>query len=115
MKETNVALVIETQGAPQVNYAWISHGSVKCGCVCVEIDLKSKYITIGAVASGSGKTGPKLILLPNKDSLYLHKINQRATVVVLPEFVGWDIYCCESSRYTIRLCLVKETYCTQND
>lgn len=103
-----VEVKVETQGGPVVNDAWIIHGSIEIGIACLDINLRSKHVEIGAVSSGTSSEGPMVMLMKGEHSLHLHETASGATVIVIPDFIGWDIYCCESSRYTLRMCLVKE-------
>lgn len=68
--------------------------------VAVWISLGTKYADVQADIN-SERDGPTLSLGRTVCPA------DEPTLVCLPEFVGWDIWCSTSQRYSVYVCLVK--------
>jgi hypothetical protein len=95
---------IDFQGAIDVNYAIVVSKGDKIALL--EIDLKSKRAEI--VAHGESDA-PLLTLRANDETLRLNPAYTKddMTQISFPAFAGWEVFCCDASRYTIRLALKK--------
>lgn len=99
-------LKIAFQGGPVVNDAVI----IACGehIAAVEVDLKSKFCEV-AYQMQTKDGYPALAVCGTYCSLYLGKDNPNAqTEIVFEDFAGWDFYCVELARYTLKVCFYKK-------
>jgi len=107
MKE--IKIKIGRQGAPIVNKGWIVAKSKNI--VVAEIDMKSKYCKIGGYYTdyGDGREYDSLFIEATDDALYLSKKCEEfdETKISFPKYEGWEIYCANIARYTLRVCLVR--------
>jgi hypothetical protein len=112
---------IEHQGAVVVNGYSITHQSD--AIVCLELDLRSKYIDTPIHGSHHKRSStedrmmkyPVLCLFANQDTLYLDekKARHEPTHLEFPEFDGFEVFCCDGPyRYTVRLVLIKHEGCS---
>ena len=74
--------------------------------VALEIDLYSKYCNVVLATSSMGIPGIQLIA--TKESLHLGDYDKDITKVELPEYKGWSAFSASVSRYTLRVCLIKD-------
>jgi hypothetical protein len=96
-----IKINVVTQGAPLINV-----GSVyKQGddVVALEIDLYTKYCSIGATTGGNL---PGLIIDSPECSAECEELP--STFIEFPEFAGWRVWCAAIGRYTLSVCLVSE-------
>lgn len=105
---TPVLVRVVIQGAPIVNDGYIhARGD---SVVAIYIDMRSKRCRVGA--TGGGDDGPKIEIEADGDGASLHldesQPRDAVTWIALPEFIGWQVFCAELSRYTLAVCLVKE-------
>lgn len=96
---------INTQGAPLINTAFVfkKHSNV----LLINLDMRSKYCEI--LATGENESVPEIMIDSHKKSLYLHKKKKGMTSISFPTLKGWDIFCCETSKYTVRICFHKKS------
>lgn len=104
---------IKTQGGPRIDTGTIvAEGE---NVVALSIDLHSKYCEV--VWLGADEKGVPLIgLFRTERSLYLTRGKQdKITEIIFPTFAPdpdgktWQVWSADCSRYTLRVCLVKET------
>lgn len=95
------------QGAPVINGASVREISKRI--IAIEVDMKSKYCDIDSYEPGGDDEPCGLYIIANKESLNLNKkakLNE-PTYIQFPQFVGWSIFSANTSRYTVRVCLIK--------
>jgi len=103
----DLEIVIEQQGAPIVNHGYITRKYPDVATAY--IDMRSKYCEHECTISGSDETCG-ICIGTNERSLYLDESKSRedSTMIKFPQFVGWNIFSVDSSRYTIAICFVKD-------
>ncbi len=101
-------LKITYQGAPIVNPG-VTYLKKYSDVVVLEVDLKSKWCDILA-HSVSENNCPVIIVYANERSINLNKeVDRRmSTNIEFPEYKGWSIFLAEITRYTLRVCLIKD-------
>lgn len=102
---------ISHQGAIKVNRTFVDRKSRNI--LTVELDMGSKYVEISS--TGEDNYIPNICLCANKRSLYLKEKyrnkqidKKEPTLISFSELIGWDIFCAETSKYTVRICFVKK-------
>lgn len=105
-KESRAKIKISHQGAVVVNRAFVCEASQKL--LALEIDLHSKYCEL--LGDGEDNNIPNIMVGANKRSLHLDKTKPKdePTVIDFPGLKGWDIFASETSKYTVRVCLIKK-------
>lgn len=96
-------LTIKQQGAPRVNEAFVLYQSEKC--IVLEIDMHSKYCSIGASA------GHDIFIDAGPHALHLSDDHPREayTVVTVDLPPGtWSYTCGSGGRYTLTVCYLKQ-------
>lgn len=103
---TNVRIEVVIQGAPVVNHASLHFRGDNIAAIA--IDLRSKYCEISG--AGGMDNLPTLGIAASERSLLLDESQPRDTETELafPEFEGWQIWSAECSRYTAKVCLVRQ-------
>lgn len=99
---------ITHQGGPIVNDAWIYSQSPKRGIILAEVDLSTKH----AVTCGDGDTdsGPIVMIGSNEGTVHLAPGKENdLTELVFRTLSGWHIWCAHISRYTLRICFVRNS------
>lgn len=99
---------IVTQGAPIVNGGCIIEQGKNI--VAIEIDLKSKYCEVDYVFDDDKGVG--IAIGTTEQSIKLKKgINRdESTQIILPDFIGWEVFACGMNKYTVKVCLIKERW-----
>ena len=93
-----VKLEIEV-GQILVNHAWVLQSSRNIALI--EIDMASKYAELSATGESMGI--PSIFFTANDATLHDNKDSKKYTIVRLPKYEGWSIFCAECSRYTARI------------
>ena len=117
-------LIIKRQGAVRVNHAWchkldapidlsIIEAPPKPSIAVVEVDLHSKYAELmtysnGTILGDRQINGPAFVLDAGANTMHLSQQHEGWTEIVLPEFINWDVFCCDLSRYTLKVCLTSQ-------
>ena len=98
---------IKSEGAPIINEGYIKE--ISENIVALEIDLKSKYCKVSCSFGGSDGTCGIYVNADEK-SLHLNEkvIRDKPTVIEFTDFVGWDVFACGISRYTLSVCLIRK-------
>jgi hypothetical protein len=95
-----------TQGAIQINHAYVYQGSSVVFAIAV--DMRTKRADV--LSTGCDENGyPTVALTANEGSCHLKKGVEREapTEICFPQFKDWAIWSVDVSRYTIAVCLVK--------
>lgn len=101
MKLEKLKYKVTRQGFPIVNSGYIIHKTQDL--ILFEIDMKTKNCLVGTV-SKNGENTCLLITLP-ENSLSKEKYNWTELFF---NYKGFEVFCSDCSRYTIRTCLVKK-------
>lgn len=111
MKDKYITIKIRKQGAVLLNYKKALVIKDRKDIVLLLIDLKSKYIEEFSIHTYQGNILKEcgLLLSPTDRSLYLHKYLTNDTEIYFPDYAGWKIMMSSSSRYSIYVCLIKES------
>lgn len=96
---------IITQGGPILNEGRVvAHGK---NISAIEIDMHSKRCEI--MAESKTEDGAPAIWLSGDNALHLKKgLEKKPTEVAFPGFKGWQIFSADVSRYTFRVCFVRD-------
>jgi len=121
---TETRLIVKQQGGVRVNRAWChkleapinladEQAHRKPSIAVVEIDLHSKYAELQTYSNGTWISeerisGPSFVLDKNEATLHLSEKHEGWTEIVLPDFFGWEVFCCDLARYTLRACLTSQ-------
>lgn len=95
-----------TQGAIQINHAYVYQGSSVVFAIAV--DMRTKRADV--FSTGCNENGyPTIALEANEGSCHLKKGVKRdaPTEICFPQFKDWSVWSVNVSRYTIAVCLVK--------
>lgn len=105
-KDYLIKININHQGAPIVNCGFIKEASKNI--VALEIDLKSKYCEVQSVSGGEGEPC-SIFIVATRQSVSLNKNHKKydPTEIEFTDFIGWDIFTCNLTRYTLKVCLIK--------
>lgn len=109
--------LVEMQGGPILNHAYILSKSPDNSIILVEGDMKSKWCKSDGVGFTSiekdGKTiddVPSIDISPTDGSFNLTPGKEKEiTFIAFPEFVGYNVFSTEVSRYTLRVCFYKKS------
>lgn len=96
---------IETRGGPILNEGIvIAKGN---NILAASIDMESKRCEIDGETTDDNNC-PVFMIGKNNDTLHLTKGKENEwTIISFPDLAGWDIFCSDISRYTMRVCFVK--------
>jgi hypothetical protein len=95
-----------TQGAIQINHAYVYQGSSVVSAIAV--DMKTKRADV--LYSGCDENGfPTIALEANEDSCHLKEDVEREapTEICFSQFKGWCVWSVNVSKYTMTVCLVR--------
>lgn len=98
---------IVTQGAPEVSAGVVGYKKRR-DIAIFEIDLRSKYCEVIAHFVNFEKC-PGVMIDTSERSLHLHPTETGATVIEFPGFKGWSVFASGIGRYTLGVCLIKDT------
>lgn len=99
---------ITTQGAPEIASGVVNYK--KRGDIAIfEIDMRSKNCEVIA-HFGSFVGEPGIMIDTTENSLHLHPAETGVTVIEFPGFKGWSVFASGIGRYTLRVCLTKDTW-----
>jgi hypothetical protein len=103
-KGDTIELQIIEQGGPRINLGWVERAGA--GVVALGVDMQSKRCSV----NGSGMSdGSPMLMLSGEGALHLVKgLEDKWTLLALPQFAGWNIWSAEISRYTLSICLVRD-------
>jgi hypothetical protein len=101
MKETKI--IIKSQGAPVINTATVLIKNKDL--TLIGIDCKSKYCELDGYIGG-GKDC-LVYIGANENSIKLKKGKKitDSTLIILPEFSGWEVIASNNGRYSITIVL----------
>lgn len=97
---------VTNKGAVRVNFAYIERSGSAVSAV--GIDLGSKWASVlGASVNQAGS--PTIAFEATKRTTNLAQCIhiETPTEICLPQFKGWTVWSVECSRYTARVCLIK--------
>ena len=102
-----VELQISEKSKIQINYGMVlaKHEDV----VLIFLDLRSKYIEVGAFTWSSIDEYPGIILDTTDKSMHLNENETEESVEVrFPEYAGFYVWNVDSSRYNVRITLLRK-------
>lgn len=94
-----VSFVLEYDGEITVNNGYIEVESEDI--TAITFDLGTKNAEISATSSGDNEP-PQIFISSNESKV------GKSTLISLPEYYEWEIFCGEIARYTMRICLIKK-------
>ena len=107
-----IKVKIDLQGAPVLSDSSIEYGAwvykSSTDILVIILDTSSKYCEVGAIMGFNGIPG--IAIEANENTLYTsksHNVND-LTAVSFPALKNWDIWCCEASKYSIKICLTRD-------
>lgn len=101
---TATCLILK-QGGPILNLGHIK--SSNANLVAIEIDLGSKSCNVSC--DSKTEAGAPLLVIDGTNAIYLKAgLEHEDTEIALPDYVGWSVFSAHISRYTLRICLLRD-------
>jgi hypothetical protein len=106
MTHEEISLTVLTQGQVVVNFGYEFCRNEDT--VLLEIDLKAKYAYVWATSETEGGC-PEIWLDANENTIHLLEGAEGSTWLSLDDYAGYDIFCTEICKYSLRVSLVKKS------
>lgn len=97
-------MIVTVQGAIIVNHCRVEARGDRV--VALSIDLCSEYVCVTGVSEESGV--PTIMLGADERTLNINQSRKAvSTELQFPDYAGWQVFADRTSRYTLRVCLVR--------
>jgi hypothetical protein len=103
----NSLVKIKKQGSVLVNTKMSYINARSLHMVAISIDMKTKNAEISGIMDGNYIV---LDYRPISDPMHLHRTKTGETIISFPQYKNWFIFCCDLSRYTLRVCLMNKDF-----
>jgi len=102
------AFVLEQDGEVIVNRGWVEASSE--GVVALCFDLATKYAQTAGFSYTSETNLSGLFLCATQGTLFTNE-NKKGefTHILFSDYPGWHVHCADVGRYTLNVCLVKDS------
>lgn len=103
---------VEVMGKAIPGSAWLVKASD--GIVAIELDMRTKWAEISATSSTHAAYTEAHLLVPgilidiSERSLHMDdEAGDQLTHITFPEYLGWEVWAANLSRYTCCICLTR--------
>lgn len=102
----HIPFKVTQKGALKIGFAFLYKKGKDV--MAVKIDMKSKRGEVLCIGSDENEC-PTIAVEPVEDSINLDKRKDAPTEVTFTSLVGWNIWCAQVYKYTIHICLVRDS------